>query len=431
MDFKIENLGEGAYKNQITLPANKSFTQEDQRMARNPYLPNIANCEDDLMESSFELAGPREKQFFKPDAVKAAIVTCGGLCPGINAVIRAIVHQLRSRYGCTQVSGIPYGYQGFNESAPKQAIDLTMQVVANIHQRGGSFLGSSRGTPGAKVIVDYLEKNGINMLFTIGGDGTMRGALGICDEINKRNLKISVIGIPKTIDNDIPFVRRSFGFETAVGLACQAVESAYVEAIGGYDCIGLVRLMGRNSGYIAASATLATGQADFCLVPEIPFSLEGENGLFAEVERTLNKKGHALIVVAEGAGQEYFAEQLNGETDPSGNKKFGDIGLFLKKSIQDYFKSKERKTSLKYIDPSYIVRSAPANPGDRLFCTKLAQNAVHAAMAGKTSMIVGYWHGALTHVPLKMLAGKNQSISPEGELWLNVLESTGQLSALK
>ena len=422
--FEIKHLGPGTFKNPISLPENKEFIDDAHRIARVPHVKATDDIPFDSRQS-FELSGPREKLFFNPEKVRVAIVTCGGLCPGINAVIRGLVLQLWSRYGCRNILGIRYGYQGFGEEATAAPYHLTPELVSDLHQKGGSFLGSSRGTPGAPAIVDALQKSEVDILFTIGGDGTMRGALAISEEIEKRGLKIGVVGIPKTIDNDISLVRRSFGFETAVGLACQAVESAYTEAIGGYDCIGLVRLMGRNSGYIAASATLATGQPDFCLVPEIPFGLDQEGGLFSLVEDCLDEKRHALVVVAEGAGQGYFDEQALGQ-DPSGNTRFGDIGLHLKNRLLDYFREKGRKVSLKYIDPSYIIRSAPANPADRLFCAKLAQNAVHAAMAGKTAMLMGYWHGAVTHIPLKAIQGKNQSINPQGELWFNVLETTGQ-----
>jgi 6-phosphofructokinase 1 len=332
--------------------------------------------------------------------------------------------QLWHRYGCYQIYGIRYGYQGLAKDSATPMISIVPESLQDIHETGGSFLGSSRGTPPTTEIVDNLVNHGINILFTIGGDGTMKGALAISEEAKRRGERISVIGIPKTIDNDIPFVRRSFGFETAVAYACQAIRAAHTEAIGYENCIGLVRLMGRHSGYIAATATLATGHVNFCLVPEVPFSLEGPTGLLQLLEERLKSRKHAVVVVAEGAGQDFF--RTIGETDASGNKKLGNIGTYLQDRISSHFKLIKEPVSIKYIDPTYIVRAAPANPADQLICSRFAQSAVHAAMSGRTGMLVGYWHGRMTHVPLKMLEGRRQSISPSGDLWFNILETTGQ-----
>jgi 6-phosphofructokinase 1 len=277
--------------------------------------------------------------------------------------------------------------------------------------------------------VDTLAANNINILFTVGGDGTMRGARAIADEVKARGLKIAVIGIPKTIDNDIPYVRRSFGFQTAVETAEQAITCAHVEATGVRHGIGIVKLMGRNSGHIAAHATLASGDVNYCWVPEVPLYLEGPGGLFELLEKRLRAgKVHALIVVAEGAGQYYFPE--NQAKDASGNNKLGDIGVYIKKRLVEHFNALGLPVQPRYIDPSYMIRSAPANSNDSLFCTQLAQNAVHAAMSGRTSMLVGYWHGRMTHVPLKALEGQRQDINPGGEIWLNVLHATGQPNAI-
>ncbi len=425
IDFTIEKLGKPEIDNPIELPKNRGFVSDEERIAYNPHVAQLErSIEQGQKVASFEVTGPRQKIFFDPQKVKAAIVSCGGLCPGINSVIRALVMQLWHRYGCYNIYGVPYGYQGLAKDSSTPLIPLIPENLTNIHETGGSFLGSSRGTPGAESIVDTLQASGINVLFTIGGDGTMRGALAISEEAKKRNLKISVIGIPKTIDNDIPFVRRSFGFETAVSHACQSIRAAHTEAIGYENCIGLVRLMGRHSGYIAATATLATGHVNFCLVPEVPFSLEGDSGLFKLLEKRLKMRKHAVVVVAEGAGQDFFAE--TGETDPSGNKKLGNIGNFLKEKITAHFNGINTPISIKYIDPTYIVRAAPANPADQLICSRFAQSAVHAAMSGRTAMLVGYWHGRMTHVPLGALDGRRQSISPTGDLWFNILETTGQ-----
>jgi 6-phosphofructokinase 1 len=430
MNFDIESLGPALHKSPIELSNPENFTPDDDRIIWNPHLKSIKRSLADSPGaplSGFELAGPRSKLFFDPTKVRAAIVTCGGLCPGINAVIRSLVLQLWHRYGCTDVTGIRFGYHGLGTSPPEPALALTPDLVAQVHMRGGTMLGSSRGTPSVQQIVDSLVATGINMLFTIGGDGTMRGALAISQEIKRRGLQIAVVGVPKTIDNDIPFVRRSFGFETAVSKACESIHAAHVEAEGVENGIGLVRLMGRDSGYIAANATLATGQVNFCLVPEIEFGLEGPGGLYELLEARLTKRRHAVIVTAEGAGQQYFAAAGPRAVDASGNTRLGDIGIFLKERITTHFKQKTGRTvHVKYIDPSYIIRASAADAADQLFCARLAQNAVHAAMAGKTGLLIGWWHGRMTHVPLAALGQNRQRINPEGELWFNVLETTGQ-----
>jgi len=259
----------------------------------------------------------------------------------------------------------------------------------------------------------------------VGGDGTLRGALEIAEEIERRRLPIAVIGLPKTIDNDIPWVRRSFGFQTAVNLAAEAVRGAHVEATSVRRGVGMVKLMGRHTGYLAANATLGSGLVDFCLVSESPFGLDGDHGLLALVGRKVATQGYAVIVVAEGAGQQYFRGAELG-VDASGNRKLGDIGVLLKKRLDEHFIRQGHPISIKYLDPSYLVRSAPAETTDALHASRLAQNAVHAAMSGRTGMLVGYWHGQMTHVPLAALRGEKRSVNPKGELWWNVLESTGQ-----
>jgi len=369
----------------------------------------------------FEMAGPREKIYFDPSKLKCGIVTCGGLCPGLNDVIRAIVLSLHFHYGVQTVFGFRYGYEGLTYRNGHTPLELSPVVVNDIHQKGGTILGSSRGPQDVSDMVDTLERLNVGILFTIGGDGTLRGAQAINQEIARRNIKISVIGIPKTIDNDISNVQLSFGFETAVSEASKIINAANNEATGAWNGIGLVKLMGRESGFIAAYATLATSEVNFCLVPEVPFSLDG---LLSALKTRLENRRHAVIVVGEGAGQDLM--RGTGEMDASGNIRLGDIGIFLKERITSHFKKIGMAVTLKYIDPSYTIRSMPANPHDSVFCLLLGYNAVHAGMAGRTNMVVGFWKNEFTHVPIPMATFKRKRIDPGGKLWSNVLSSTGQ-----
>jgi 6-phosphofructokinase 1 len=374
---------------------------------------------------SFEKAGPRSKIFYHPKQVKCAIVTAGGLCPGINDVIRAIVLELYFIYGVHNIIGIPYGYQGFIPAYNHSVIDLNPERVSSIHELGGTILSSSRGQYPIEEIVDSLQQLNINILFTIGGDGTLRGADLISQEIKRRGLVTSVIGIPKTIDNDISLVEKSFGFATAVESAAGTIRSAHVESLGAPQGIGIVKLMGRNSGFIAAHAALASREANLVLIPETDFDLEGPEGLLAAIQQRLDARGHVVIVVAEGAGQKFFTgDPLR--RDPSGNIKLGDIGPFLVDKIKAHFARLKLEINLKYIDPSYIVRSQPANSSDRIFCGFLGQNAVHAGMAGKTNMLVSLWNNQYVHVPIRAAVARRKQVDLEGNMWLSVLESTGQ-----
>jgi 6-phosphofructokinase 1 len=368
-----------------------------------------------------EFAGPREKIYFDPSKLKCGIVTCGELCPGLNDVIRAIVMSLFHHYGVKTVYGFLFGYEGLVKKYGHKPVDLTPQVVGPINRIGGTILGSSRGYQSLAEMVDTLEWLGIGVLFTIGGDGTLRGARALSEEVERRGLKIALIGIPKTIDNDISYVQVSFGFETAVSEARRVTNAAHSEAEGARNGVGLVKLMGRESGFIAAYASLADTQVNFCLVPEIPFGL---SSLMKSLQERLKRRGHAVIVVAEGAGQDLLAE--TGEKDASGNIRLGDVGLFLREQIRSYFRRLGIEVNLRYIDPSYTIRSQPANARDSAYCVLLGHNAVHAAMAGRTEMAVSFWRNEFTHVPVAVAVSKRKKIDPDGFLWSSVLSSTGQ-----
>jgi 6-phosphofructokinase 1 len=303
-------------------------------------------------------------------------------------------------------------------------LELTPESVADLHEHGGTMLGSSRGEQSPEDIVDCLERMGINILFVIGGDGTIRGSMKLVDEISRRQLKIAIVGVPKTIDNDIQFVDQSFGFQTAFSEGSKAIRAAHVEACGAPAGVGLVKLMGRHSGFIACYASLASNDANFVLIPEVPFCLEGEHGLLASLEAQISRRGKAVIVVAEGAGQDLM--HASGKTDASGNIRLGDIGPWLKDKITAHFARRHLELNLKYIDPSYVIRSVPANPYDSVFCSRLAHNAVHAAMCGRTEMVVSRWHTRFVHVPMGLAIRERNCVDPNGDLWMTVLESTGQ-----
>lgn len=429
-DFQIQNLG----KRTISAPISVSrFTPDHERVMFDIGLKGYGKSEKagDL-PLSIEVAGPRETIYFDPSKAKAAIVTCGGLCPGINDVIRALVMELYYRYGVHNIVGIRYGFQGLIPEFEHDVLDLTPEVVKDIHAEGGSILASSRGGQDIGKMVDALVRMNISLFFCIGGDGTMKGAEEITQEITKRNLKISVVGIPKTIDNDLPFISKSFGFDTAISEAVKAIQCAHVEANGAPKGIGLVKLMGRHSGHIAAIAALAESDANFVLIPEVPFDLEGDRGFLKALEGRLKGRGHAVVLVAEGAGQDLCRkEDESVETDASGNIRLYDIGIFLKEKIGEYFDKIGLETNLKYMDPSYMIRSVPANASDSHYCGVLARHAVHAGMAGKTGMLVGQWNSAFVHLPLKTVTSEKKPVDPEGSNWMQVLESTGQPPLMK
>jgi len=383
-----------------------------------------ARVVEDRKLPAFEPAGPRKKIYFDPSEVRAGSVPCGRLCPGLNDVIRALVLQLTHRYGVTRIYGFCNGFQGFIARHSRPVHDLTPQFVSRINQQGGTILGTSRGQQDPAEIVDCLERMNINMLFVIGGDGTLRGACQIVEEIKRRGEKIAVVGVPKTIDNDIMFINQSFGFQTAVSMASDTIRSAHVEAKSAPNGIGLVKLMGRHCGFIASYASLATGDANFVLIPEESFKLDGENGLLDLLHKRIERKAHAVVVVAEGAGQDLL--ECPDATDASGNARFADIGKFLKQRIEEHFEHRGTELTIKYFDPSYSIRSVPASPFDAIYCVRLAHNAVHAAMSGRTGMVVGRWHNRFVHVPMPLAVRQRYQVDPNGDLWTTVLESTGQ-----
>ncbi|MCL6267232.1 ATP-dependent 6-phosphofructokinase [Flagellimonas myxillae] len=432
--FQIEQLGRPNFKSPLQLSTVRgdhifNFVSESDKLVFDLSMDQYTRCLSEGQEPScLEKAGPRQDIFFDPKETTAAIVTCGGLCPGINNVIRGVVMALHYFYGIKRIVGIPYGYEGLNPEMGHGFVELTPEKVKDIHQFGGTFLGSSRGGQDVSVMVDTLEANNINMLFAIGGDGTLKGVNAIGEEIKKRGSNISVVGIPKTIDNDIDLIDESFGFETAFDVASPIIRDAHNEAAGAYNGISIVKLMGRDSGFIAASAALAMPVVNFVLIPEMDFQLEGELGFLGVLRKRLERKKHAVIVVAEGAGQQLFQDQ-NRTKDASGNIKHADIGVFLKEKIKAYFT--DIPVTIKYIDPSYIVRSAPANSSDSIYCSRLAYHAVHGAMAGKTKFVACKVNNKFVYIPISEVTKKRKKIDLESEFWFSVLQSTGQPFLLK
>ncbi len=414
-DFAIERVGQCTFHSPLD---SGVFINDSEGVLIDATLSGLKKVQ--VNPYIFEKAGPRETIFFNPKISTAALVTCGGLCPGLNDVIRALVMVLWYRYGVKEIFGLRYGYRGLITALKHVPIMLTPEIVEDIHKDGGTILGTSRGPQDTSSMVDSLVERKIDILFTIGGDGTQKGALAINEEIKKRGLPISVIGIPKTIDNDLSFTERTFGFETAVAMTQAPITGAHMEAKGVEKGIGIVKLMGRESGFIATFASLASSDVNLVLIPEVPFSLDK---VFTYLKERIIRKNHAVIVVAEGVGQQHVPVE---GFDESGNKKLGDIGPFLKRTIRDYLRSQGIPAQVKYLDPSYSIRSAPATPDDSVFCFQLAANAVHAAMSGRTGMVVGLWNGHFVHIPILLCVKERKKIDTSSLLWQSVLDNTGQ-----
>ncbi len=425
-DLNISRLGQPTIVSPLQQRV-RNFIEDGEKILLYSHSENLRFYKDSNTEPPMlEMAGPRRKIFFEPKMLNCGIVTCGGLCPGLNDVIRTITLSLYWQYRVANVFGFRYGYAGLSSNAPQPPLLLTPELVDDIHLNGGDILSSSRGPQDAEVMVDTLEKMKIGILFVIGGDGTLRGASRIVEVVKQRGLKISVIGIPKTIDNDISGIELSFGFSTAVEASRMAIRSAHQEAKGAWNGIGLVKLMGRDSGFIAAYSTLANSDVNFCFIPEVHLVLEGENGFLLALEKRIERKHHAVIVVAEGVGRHLAGSDAPLLKDASGNVVYEDVGVVLKERIKKYFQDRQIPLSVKYIDPSYMIRSLPADSNDSAFCIILGQNAVHAGMSGRTNMVIGYWNQYFVHIPVPLAVLKRKKVDPNGHLWQTVLDTTGQ-----
>ena len=429
-DLAVSTLGEATYPSPLALSSTPDdevadFVPDDARVMLQVETTASAALEPPVL---FEKAGPRSRIYFDPSRSRAGIVTCGGLSPGINNVVRAMVLELYYKYGVKDILGYRYGFEGLSPKVGMQPMQLGPDEVRSVHTAGGSFLGLSRGKQEVKLMVDTLVRDRVDMLFVIGGDGSLRGAQAIHAELLRRGVKKTVLGVPKTIDNDVAYVDKTFGFDTAVEIARMAIDGAHAEAVSARNGVAIVKLMGRESGFVAAAATTASAEVNFCLVPEVRFELEGPGGLLMALQKRLNERGHAVIVVAEGCGASLV--DGNVERDASGNVRYAsadaDIGPSLRDAIIGHFKRVSLPITVKYIDPSYMIRSVPANAGDSIFCDALARQAVHAAMAGKTGIAIGRWHGVFTHVPLGITTSYRKRIEPDRTTWLAVTETTGQ-----
>jgi 6-phosphofructokinase 1 len=418
-ELLVTQLGESRFASPLAELGPEGFVPEGARVA---YSADEVAGKPVGPQVSFERAGPRDRIFFEPAKTTAAIVTCGGLSPGLNNVIRSVYFALTANYGVPRVLGIREGYRGLNPKEAKPPIELCREDVQEIHHVGGTILSSSRGPQEPGVVVDFLESEGIDILFCVGGDGTQRGAHKISEEVRRRGLAKSIIGIPKTIDNDIPFVWMTFGFATALETAAEVLNGAHVEARGAPNGVGLVKLMGRDAGFIAAGSAIVSQDANFVLVPEVAFPLDG---LLEALERRLEVREHALIVVAEGAGQHLFEDAAR-KQDASGNVQHQDIGIFLRDEIKRHFAERGIEVNLKYIDPSYAIRSVPANAWDRVLADGMARDAVHAAMAGRTDMMIGFWRRATIHVPLPAVASARRTMELNSDMWTSVMSTTLQ-----
>jgi 6-phosphofructokinase 1 len=403
--MNISVLGAARYRSPL-----KRWVSDSERVPATIVHTADARLADGLL---FELAGARQNLFFDPPETRAGIVTCGGLCPGLNDVIRSLFFEMHHAYGVKEVLGFRWGYQGLDPEHGAEPLVLTPELVDGIHLQGGTILGTSRGPVDKARAVENLIRRRVNILFTIGGDGTQRGH------------PLSLVGIPKTIDNDIPFVARSFGFLTAVQEAAKVLQRAHTEARSVQNGIALVKLMGRHAGFLTAEATVASQDVNFTLIPEVAFQLEGEGGFLAALERRVVKRAHAVIAVAEGSGQQLLGNAGN-ERDASGNVRLRDIGLFLHEKIKEWFKARKIPVVMRYFDPSYLVRSSPDNAEDSILCDQFARHAAHAAMSGRTGLVIGFLHDRFIHVPIELLATQQKRLDPDSPAWSAVLATTGQ-----
>jgi len=357
--------------------------------------------------------------YWDPKDVRAAIVTCGGLCPGLNSVVRELTDCLYNEYGVKDILGMRGGYHGLSNPEELTPMYLTPKIVNEIHMKGGSVLMAGRGGNDCIRIVDKLKERDINMLFVVGGDGTQSGAHALFLEARKRKMPISIVGVPKSIDNDVMYFDKTFGFESAVAEAVSVIRGSFVEATSANRAVSIVKLMGRDAGFVSMYAAVASNLVDLCLIPEVDVKLQD---VLAYVDKVLAQKGYMVVAVAEGAGQNFVESE---GVDPTGHTKYGDVGVFLRDAINEHLKRSDDGGRSFYFDPSYMIRAVPANPIDHIFCSRLSRDAVHTAMRGYTGVCVGPIHNIIIIMPMNNIASRQKTVNVHRNMWQVCVHQSG------
>ncbi len=329
--------------------------------------------------------------------MKVGILTGGGDCPGLNPVIRAAVRTAIAS-GFEPV-GIQYGWKGLVESIARP---LDLNVISGILHRGGTILGTSRTNPYKdKGALEKLKKNfkemGLGALIVIGGEDT----LGVANKLSKEGYKI--IGVPKTIDNDLPGTDFTFGFDTAVNIAMEAIDRLHTTAES-HQRIMVVEVMGRHAGWIALHAGIAGG-ADLVLIPEVPVKMK-------EVVEVIKKrhargKDFSIIVVAEGAKFEGNEVLLGQKLDDFGHVRLGGIGEVLTRKIEEMTGFETRVAVL-----GHIQRGGSATAFDRMLGTRFGAKAVELVKKGEFGKMVALHGNEIVAIPLEESVGKLKTVDP-------------------
>ncbi len=344
-----------------------------------------------------------------------AILTGGGDAPGLNAVIRAAVKTAKIQYGAHML-GIPDGYDGLVQHAEPWPLDVS--EVAGLLYRGGTILGTSnRGDPfsypvekDGKIVkedksddlIECLKELRIDALIVIGGDGS----LAIANALFQKG--INVVGVPKTIDNDLKATEVTFGFDTAITTATEALDKLHTTAESHHRAM-VMEVMGRDAGWIALECGIAGG-ADVILIPEIPFSWDS---IMKKIENR-SKRGSkfSIIVVAEGAVPEGGEQVIQASADEThGLVRFGGIGHLVGEQIAKNLKMETRVTVL-----GHIQRGGKPSTFDRLLSTRFGVEAVHMVVRGEFGQMVALRGGKIIGVPLEEAVGQQKLVDPEGQM---------------
>ncbi len=360
---------------------------------------------------------------------RVGILTGGGDCPGLNAVIRAAVHRLVREHDI-EVVGSEDAFNGFLDD-PQRLHDLGLDDVSGLLQRGGTILGTTnRGDPfaypsvnsaGEHVLVDRSEElaqrvrdAGLDGLICIGGDGT----LGISHRLMAER-DIPVVGVPKTIDNDVGATDLTFGFWTAVQRATDALDALTTTAES-HDRIMVVELMGRDAGFLTLAAGVAGG-ADVILLPELPFDLEI---VAHKIKRRKNyQRRYSLIAVAEGAyeqGGDVVTEKLHGAKAMGRLRKLGGVGKHVADRLGDMLDMETRVTVL-----GHLQRGGTPVAFDRVLSTSYGVAAAPAAAEGDWGQMASLRGGDVVRVPLEWAVGGKPRRVTEKHPWMLAARATG------